>query len=201
MDPLSLLGALKVAVDLIKGAYSTLINAREKDKKFWLEEILEPIQKGMSEVNEIYLKTFNDVIDGLSEKRRTLQETMQFLTDRHYETVNVRDNLQGLRIAAEPLSEVPEDIRQYLKACEEYFGDATSTAVGTPLRALLEKLRSVDHALTVPQIENLAPLPLGNIAGETINGLENTLFHLERSWPEVLENYHRARLHILRSMH
>jgi hypothetical protein len=203
MEPTLGLEAFKTAIGLIKNAYSALMHSRNKSKQFWLEDVLEPVQSGMTEVHGIYLKIFNEALDGLSQKRMSVQDLLKFLTDKHYETVALRDDLQGLRLAAYPLHGLPEDIRSYLQACEEYFGDSTQTALRTPLRALLEKLRKVDRitGLTISQIEELAPMQIGNIAGEVRNGIELTEFHLERAWPKVVEKYHRARLVTLRDMH
>ena len=158
------------------------------------------MQSAMSTVHETYIRTFDEAFQLSLRDDADLLELLKFLSDRHSETEVSRDDLQGLRHATHSLNDLPTVVRDYLRACETYFGSSTQMGVSTPLRKLLEKLKKKDRrtGLSLLEIEQRAPRSIRkSLKSEVAEGLASTKSDLRRTWPTVVERYHAARLQLL----
>jgi hypothetical protein len=201
MELLSLIPALKSSLDIIHGIIRSLQDKRDEKRDFWLNNVLEPLNSAMGAVHETYIKTFDEAFRLSLKDDARISELLEFLRDRHRETLSIRDNLQALRLATRSVEGQPRVIRSYLSACESYFGDATDQGVSTPLRELLSKLEKRDHVtgMSLAEIEKFSPRSIRKcLTSQIAEGLSGTTFNLNTRRKGVLEKYHDARLEMLR---
>jgi hypothetical protein len=200
MEAISLLSALKVPFEIITKGFSIFTDTKERTRTFWVKEVLEPVHSSMSEVHKFYISTLDKAISELKDPKSDIKDIVKFLSESSAETITIRDELQGFRIAASRIDHAPEAVGAYLYACEEYFRSGTTTAISSPMRDLLHKLNKVDSIthLTLSDIDAMANAEIkGHLRTEVLRVMAGMQLFLKDSWPMVVKKYHSSRLSLL----
>ena len=137
MELLSPTPVLKPSLDVIRGIIGFLHDKRGEKRDFWLNIVLEPLHSAMGAVHETYIKnikTFDEAFQRLLKDDASLTELLEFLRDRHRETLSIRDNLQAFGMPPALWTGIHPLFVIIFRQCESYFGDATVQGVSTPLR-------------------------------------------------------------------
>jgi hypothetical protein len=92
MELLSLTPVLKPSLDVIRGIIGLVRDKRGEKRDFWLNIVLEPLHSAMGAVHETYIKTFDEALQRLLKDDASLTELLEFLRDRHRETLSIRES-------------------------------------------------------------------------------------------------------------
>lgn len=191
---------IKNILELIRSAVTGWEVQKDSDHRFVLKQIVEPIHQSMCLVHGIYMSVFPEAEKRIRAGDTSLQQLLQFLADRDFETHLVRDNLHGLVTAARARENLPKSVLNYLSACQKYFGYATGVGVRSRMRALLHKLRALGNIAELQQSAIEEPenyYPIQFISDDVVTSIAMIPVELRKIWPEVMETYHAAHLELV----